>query len=44
MDERPAERGALLHPPGQLPRKVILESLEADEGEKIAHLRLIGRP
>ena len=41
MDERPAERGALLHAPGQLPGKVILKSLEADQSEKIARLRLI---
>ena len=41
MDERAAERGALLHAPGQLPGKVILKSLEADQSEKIARLRLI---
>src|SRR5438876_282703 len=44
MDERSAERGTLLHPAGQLPRKMSLKSFETDEGEQIARLGLIGRP
>ena len=41
MDQRTAQRGALLHAAGKLPRKMILKALEADESEQIASLRAV---
>jgi hypothetical protein len=36
MHQRTAQRDALLHAAGKLPRKMILKALEADESEQIA--------
>ena len=40
MNERAAQRSALLHPARELPGKPVFETFQADEGEKL--LRRVG--